>query len=183
MNVSNHHIFASKSHKPRLLLLTVKVWGCLCLSRSWGGVLPYWHAPAQLCRVCGGAWLQHGSSRRQVPPQQTTTPQQRGHSTAADTGGAAKQSPDRGKQKILISLRFKDSKIGPQKKYLDNITQLLIVVDICYVLTLQKFQHIFRIAEVSMHCCKPEVFTLDIFANISTFLSLSGLLLSLWKWL
>ena len=102
---------------PGLLLLTVKVWGYLSLSRSWGGVISYWHAPTQQRRVCGGAWLQHGSSRRQVPPQQTTAPHQQHHSsTTADTGGAAKQSPDRCKHWYWYPLRFKDSTIDPQKK-------------------------------------------------------------------
>ena len=102
---------------PGLLLLMVKVWGYLSLSRSWGGVISYWHAPTQQRRVCGGAWLQHGSSRRQVPPQQTTAPQQQHHSsTTADTGGAAKQSPDRCKHWYWYPLRFKDSTIDPQEK-------------------------------------------------------------------
>ena len=127
--------------------------------------------PPPSCAVCA---VVHGSSMAPAGARCHHSKQQH-HSSAAtaqqQTQGERQNSHETEANKILISLRFKDSEIDPQKKYLDNITQLLIVVvvDICYVLTLQKFQHIFRIAEVSMHCCKPEVFTLDIFANISTF--------------
>ena len=111
---------------------------------------------------CHHSKQQHHSSSTTAAQQQTQGERQNSHQTDANTD-----------TDILCVLRT------AQLIHRKNVTLLwiVVVVDVSYVLTLQKLQHIFRIAEVSMHCCKPEVFTLDIFANIDIYLdwSLSGL--------